>query len=71
MDVLLPLLGDRLCYPAEFIGRGDMSRGGLLLRSAASGDELDYVPLRAGVRPRGPRPPKLDPATRVPLTRAL
>jgi hypothetical protein len=65
VDVLLPILGDRLRYPISFIGRGDMSRGGLLLRSAASGDELEYGPLTAGVRPRGPRPPKLDPSTRV------
>lgn len=65
VDVLLPILGDRLRYPTSFIGRGDMSRGGLLLRSAASGDELDYQSLTAGVRPRGPRPPRLDPATRV------
>src|SRR5262245_5958513 len=66
VDVLLPILGARLRYPSSFIGRGDMSRGGLLLRSAASGDELEYQPLEAGVRPRGPRPPKLDPLTRVP-----
>jgi hypothetical protein len=65
VDVLLPILGDRLRYPVSFAGRGDMSRGGLLLRSAASGEELEYGPLTAGVRPRGPRPPKLDPATRV------
>jgi hypothetical protein len=65
VDVLLPVLGDRLRYPISFIGRGDMSRGGLLLRSAASGDELEYQALTAGVRPRGPRPPKLDPLTRV------
>ena len=65
VDVLLPLLGDRLQYPTSFVGRGDMSRGGLLLRSAASGIELDYGPLSVGVRPRGPRPPKLDPLTRV------
>jgi hypothetical protein len=65
VDVLLPILGDRLRYPIAFVGRGDMSRGGLLLRSAASGDELEYGPLTAGVRPRGPRPPKLDPSTRV------
>jgi hypothetical protein len=65
VDVLLPILGDRLRYPVAFVGRGDMSRGGLLLRSAASGDELEYGPLTAGVRPRGPRPPKLDPSTRV------
>jgi hypothetical protein len=65
VDILLPIFGDRLRYPVSFIGRGDMSRGGLLLRSAASGDELEYQSLTAGVRPRGPRPPKLDPATRV------
>ena len=66
VDILLPILGDRLRYPTSFAGRGDMSRGGLLLRSAASGEELEYGPLIAGVRPRGPRPPKLDPLTRVP-----
>lgn len=66
VDILLPILGDRLRYPTAFAGRGDMSRGGLLLRSAASGEELEYGPLTAGVRPRGKRPPKLDPATRVP-----
>ncbi|MBY0495519.1 MAG: hypothetical protein K2Y23_15010 [Cyanobacteria bacterium] len=65
VDVLLPILGDRLRYPVAFVGRGDMSRGGLLLRSAASGEELEYGPLTAGVRPRGPRPPRLDPSTRV------
>ena len=65
VDVLLPIFGDRLRYPVDFIGRGDMRRGGLLLRSAASGVELTYQPLTAGVRPRGPRPPKLDPLTRV------
>jgi hypothetical protein len=65
VDVLLPIFGDRLRFPIDFVGRGDMSRGGLLLRSAASGVELTYEPLTAGVRPRGPRPPKLDPLTRV------
>jgi len=60
-DVLTKWLGDRLRYPASFIGRGDMSRGGLLLRSAAANEELEYAVLRAGVRPRGPRPPKLTP----------
>ena len=47
LDVLAPALGGRLHYPPAFIGRGDMSRGGLLLRSAASGVELDYAPLSA------------------------
>ena len=64
VDLLLPLLGNRLRYPTAFIGRGDMSRGGLLLRCVAEGQELHYGSLTAGVRPRGPRPPKLDPLTR-------
>ena len=44
-------------------GRGDMSRGGLMLRCADSGDELDYVPIAGAVR-HGPRPPKLTPLGR-------
>jgi hypothetical protein len=59
VDVLGPLLGRRLLYPSSFIGRGDMSRGALLLRSASAGIELEYAPLETGRRPRGPRPPKL------------
>lgn len=61
VDVLQPILGERLRYPVSFIGRGDMSRGGLLLRHAAAGDELEYAVLRTGVRPRGQRPPRLAP----------
>ncbi len=61
VDVLRPILGERLCYPTAFVGRGDMSRGGLLLRHAAAGEELEYGPLQAGVRPRGQRPPRLEP----------
>lgn len=60
VDVLAPLLGSRLHYPSSFVGRGDMSRGGLLLRSAASGVELDYVPLDADAPRRGRRPPRLE-----------
>lgn len=61
VDVLTAILGARLHYPPSFIGRGDMSRGGLLLRSAASGEELEYAPLEPGAIRRGPRPPKLEP----------
>ena len=46
---LLRVLGSRLYFPPEFIGRGDMSRGGLMLRSARASLELDYAMLRAGV----------------------
>ncbi|HET9386026.1 MAG TPA: hypothetical protein VFO67_12825 [Gemmatimonadales bacterium] len=55
---LLEVFGDRLYFPPTFAGRGDMSRGGLLLRSARAGTPLDYVPLRGAVR-HGPKPPKL------------
>lgn len=65
--VLLEVFGRRLRFPAEFVGRGDMSRGGLLLRSARSGTELAYVPVLDAVR-HGPRPARLDPATRVRTT---
>jgi hypothetical protein len=55
---LLEIFGDRLLFPAEFVGRGDMSRGGLMLRSAREGCELTYLPVAGAVR-HGPRPPKL------------
>jgi hypothetical protein len=67
VDILVPRLGDRLLFPSSFVGRGDMSRGGLLLRHAASGIELEYSVLKPDVQRRGPRPPKLDPNTRVTL----
>jgi len=59
-EPLLKVFGDRLLFPVEFVGRGDMSRGGLMLRRASSGDALSYVSLRGAIR-RGRRPPKLDP----------
>jgi hypothetical protein len=60
VEVLLEVLGDRLLFPAEFVGRGDMSRGGLLLRQADAGEELTYVPVKGATR-HGKRPPKLAP----------
>ena len=59
-DVLLEVFAERLLFPSEFVGRGDMSRGGLLLRRAREERELEYVPVLGAVR-RGRRPPKLDP----------
>jgi hypothetical protein len=61
VDVLAAALGRRLHYPAAFIGRGDMSRGGLLLRSVTAAAELEYAVLDPGEPRRGPRPPKLAP----------
>ncbi len=60
VDLLLPIFGDRLTFPPQFVGRGDMSRGGLMLRCVTDGLELDYAPLAGAVR-HGQRPPKLQP----------
>jgi hypothetical protein len=59
VDCLLPVFGDRLLFPAEFVGRGDMSRGGLLLRCVSAGRELSYITVSGAVR-KGTRPPRLD-----------
>jgi len=64
LDVLASTFQSRLYFPSAFIGRGDMSRGGLMLRSASSGEELEYVALSAATTRRGPRPPKLAPLPR-------
>ncbi len=60
VDTLTDVFGARLRFPAAFIGRGDMSRGGLMLRCADDGEELEYVPIDGRTR-RGPRPPRLTP----------
>lgn len=60
VDVLLETFRERLRFPADFVGRGDMSRGGLMLRSAADGQELRYISV-AGAVLNGKRPPKLEP----------
>jgi hypothetical protein len=65
VDVLLDIFGGRLRFPIDFVGRGDMSRGGLLLRKAREGAELDYAPIAGAVR-HGARPPKLPPLPRWP-----
>ena len=65
VDLLLPIFGDRLMFPPAFVGRGDMSRGGLLLRRVTDGVELEYAPLSGAVR-HGQRPPRLVPLKHVP-----
>jgi hypothetical protein len=60
VDLLLPIFGGRLMFPIHFVGRGDMSRGGLMLRCVTAGLELPYVPLAGAIR-HGERPPKLEP----------
>ena len=60
ISILLEILRERIQFPAEFVGRGDMSRGGLLLRCAVDRTELAYIPVQGAVR-KGKRPPKLLP----------
>ena len=73
VDLLMPIFGERLMFPPHFVGRGDMSRGGLMLRCVEASLELEYVPLAGAVR-HGQRPPKLAPlkttkATKITKTR--
>jgi len=64
LDPIVGVFGERLLFPPEFIGRGDMSRGGLLLRCSRAGTELDYEPVGLVTR-HGPRPPKLPKLNRA------
>lgn len=57
-ETLLDVWGERLLFPSTFVGRGDMSRGGLLLRAAKAGEELAYAPVH-GATLHGKRPPRL------------
>lgn len=59
LEPLTAALGDRLRFPADFVGRGDMSRGGLLLRCVRAGRQLEYSAVAGAVR-RGPRPARLE-----------
>jgi hypothetical protein len=68
IDVIERRLEGRLRFPAAFVGRGDMSRGGLLLRHVQSGAPLDLIPVPGAVR-RGKRPPRLEPMVVTPARR--
>ena len=58
VDALVAVFRERLLFPTDFVGRGDMSRGGLLLRAVDANRELVYAPVHGAVR-RGTRPAKL------------
>ena len=60
VDIIEHCLDGRLRFPIDFVGRGDMSRGGLMLRCVLSREELEYVPIAGAVR-HGARPPRLKP----------
>src|SRR5471030_114584 len=59
VEPLLAIFGERLFFPSAFVGRGDMSRGGLMLRAVREAAELSYEPVSSAVL-HGPRPPKLS-----------
>lgn len=59
VDVLLEIMGERLLFPTEFVGRGDMSRGALLLRAVREDAELTYRPVAGAIR-RGRRAAKVS-----------
>jgi hypothetical protein len=63
VEPLLQVFAERLLFPVEFVGRGDMSRGGLMLRAVEARTELVYAPVLNATR-RGARPPKLSPLAR-------
>jgi len=65
VDILGEVFGERLVFPSDFVGRGDMSRGGLMLRKVREGRELSYTPVLTAVR-HGQRPPKLPRLPRRP-----
>jgi hypothetical protein len=57
--VLLEVFGSRLLFPGDFVGRGDMSRGALLLRATQAGKELAYLKVNEAVL-TGRRAPKVS-----------
>jgi len=70
VDLLLEVFADRLKFPSEFVGRGDMSRGGLMLRAVDCGKELDYISVAGAIR-HGKRPPRLLPMKKTAPLEAL
>jgi hypothetical protein len=64
VELLTAVLGARIFFPQDFVGRGDMSRGGLMLRCAQERRELAYVPL-VGAQLHGPRAARLPPLART------
>ena len=59
VDIIESHFDGRLRFP-DFVGRGDMSRGGLMLRCVLDRKELEYIPI-AGATRHGKKPPRLRP----------
>jgi len=65
---LTAVFGDHLLFPLDFVGRGDMSRGALMLRAAREGRELPYGAIEGAAR-RGGRAPSIAGAPAGPRPR--
>jgi hypothetical protein len=68
LSILSPIFGSRLRVPSQFVGLGDMSRGGLLLRCVKENSELTYMDAavlcdaavkRSGKKPRNVAAPRI------------
>lgn len=46
------VFGDWLMFPSDFAGKGDMSRGSMMLKAARAGVELAYVPTEGARKSR-------------------
>lgn len=58
VDVLWPIFGERLLFPRQFVGVGDMSRGALMLRAVREERELEYAPLTIERHVKRPKKPQ-------------
>lgn len=66
---LTRVFGERLLFPPDFVGRGDMSRGAMMLQAARAGVELGYAPVLGSER-QGPRASGVSPRRRPAPTAA-
>ncbi len=69
VEPLTRVFGERLLFPLDFVGRGDMSRGALMLRAARTGVELAYAPVATSAR-NGPRAPGITTRPRTSRSRS-
>jgi hypothetical protein len=60
-EPLMGVFGERLLFPADFVGRGDMSRGGLMRRCVGDREELAYLKLSGATRSGKAKSPDSNP----------
>lgn len=70
LEPLSRVFGERLLVPVDFVGRGDMSRGALMLRAVREMMQLPYV-AALSLKPELPRPLPKAQTGHPDLTRCL